>query len=140
MKRIKKTYNGVVPNGKILNSYSTSQNDGYSCDYINEYIDFENIRTKITKSSNVSEVYIFTAYRKGTRCYLNAVLDYYDGVIFTLDNSIKPKYNEIAIGNNYSTSNTKTATITITANSTNITAKVYGTSNPYLSLHLEWEI
>ena len=35
MKRIIKTYNGVVPNGKLLNSYSTSQNDGYSCDYIN---------------------------------------------------------------------------------------------------------
>lgn len=33
--RIRKTYNGVVPNGKILNSYSTSQSDGYSCEYIN---------------------------------------------------------------------------------------------------------
>lgn len=34
--RIRKTYNGVVPNGKILNTRDTSQNDTYSCDYINE--------------------------------------------------------------------------------------------------------
>lgn len=37
MKRIRKTYNGVVPNGKILNTYSDSQNDGYSCDFFNSH-------------------------------------------------------------------------------------------------------
>lgn len=34
--KIKKIYNGVVPNGKILNLKSTSQNDTYSCSYIND--------------------------------------------------------------------------------------------------------
>ena len=34
--KIKKIYNGVVPNGKILNSKNTSQNDTYSCSYIND--------------------------------------------------------------------------------------------------------
>lgn len=36
--KIKKIYNGVVPNGKILNSESTSQNDTYSCSYINDNV------------------------------------------------------------------------------------------------------
>ena len=33
--KIKKTYNGVVPNGKVLNKNSSSVTDTYSCDYIN---------------------------------------------------------------------------------------------------------
>lgn len=33
--KIKKTYQGVVPNGKILNDVSDSPIDTYSCDYIN---------------------------------------------------------------------------------------------------------
>lgn len=37
--KIKKIYNGVVPNGKILNSKNTSQNDTYSCNYINDKSD-----------------------------------------------------------------------------------------------------
>lgn len=35
MKLIRKTYNGVVPNGKVLNSNSSSVTDTYSCDYTN---------------------------------------------------------------------------------------------------------
>ena len=34
-KLIRKTYNGVVPNGKVLNKNSSSVTDTYSCDYIN---------------------------------------------------------------------------------------------------------
>lgn len=36
---IKKTYNGVVPSGKVLNNKSENQNDTYSCDYINKLIE-----------------------------------------------------------------------------------------------------
>lgn len=34
--KIKKTFQGVIPENKILNAESTSQTDTYSCDYINE--------------------------------------------------------------------------------------------------------
>lgn len=37
--KIRKTYNGVVPNGKVLNKNSSSVTDTYSCDYINNNID-----------------------------------------------------------------------------------------------------
>ena len=33
--KIRKTYEGVVPTGKLLNSYSTSSSDTYNCEYIN---------------------------------------------------------------------------------------------------------
>lgn len=33
--KIKKTFQGVIPENKILNTESTSQTDTYSCDYIN---------------------------------------------------------------------------------------------------------
>ena len=33
--KIKKTFQGVIPENKILNAESTSQTDTYSCDYIN---------------------------------------------------------------------------------------------------------
>lgn len=35
--KIRKTYQGVVPNGKVLNSNSSSVIDTYSCDYINKF-------------------------------------------------------------------------------------------------------
>ena len=34
--KIKKTFQGVIPENKILNAESISQTDTYSCDYINE--------------------------------------------------------------------------------------------------------
>ena len=33
--KIRKTYEGVVPTGKLLNSYSTSSSDTYNCNYVN---------------------------------------------------------------------------------------------------------
>lgn len=33
--RIRKTYQGEIPENKIVNSYSESQTDTYSCDYLN---------------------------------------------------------------------------------------------------------
>lgn len=38
MKKIRKTYSGVVPNGKVLNSRNNSQQDTYSSDYLNRAI------------------------------------------------------------------------------------------------------
>ena len=35
--KIRKTYQGVVPNGKVLNNNSSSVTDTYSCDYINKF-------------------------------------------------------------------------------------------------------
>lgn len=47
--KIKKIYQGTVPENKIVNTYSASQTDVYSCNYINEfninYIDNEEIKT-----------------------------------------------------------------------------------------------
>lgn len=36
--KIKKTFQGVIPENKILNAESASQTDTYSCDYINEKV------------------------------------------------------------------------------------------------------
>lgn len=38
MKRIRKMYSGVVPNGKVLTTKNYSQIDTYSCDYLNDVI------------------------------------------------------------------------------------------------------
>lgn len=38
MKKIRKTYSGVVPNGKVLNSRNNSLQDTYSSDYLNRTI------------------------------------------------------------------------------------------------------
>ena len=61
MKRIRKTYNGVVPNGKLLNTYSGSQNDGYSCDYINSELD--DVNTILTNLNENAIVYKDTVYK-----------------------------------------------------------------------------
>lgn len=36
--KIKKQFQGVIPENKILNTESTSQTDTYSCEYINEQV------------------------------------------------------------------------------------------------------
>lgn len=38
MKRIRKNYSGVVPNGKVLNTKNNSLEDTYSCNYLNDNI------------------------------------------------------------------------------------------------------
>lgn len=81
--RIKKTYNGVVPNGKILNSYSTSQNDGYSCDFVNSlfnqigsriYTRFRNTLTTSSFGINVGTMDRETYLVLGTTNNLGSVL------------------------------------------------------------------
>lgn len=50
--RIKKTYKSFVPSGKIVNSRSTSNDNTYSCDYIN------NINTYSTEEVKTGETWI----------------------------------------------------------------------------------
>lgn len=58
--KIKKTYQGELPENKIVNTSSTSQTDTYSCDYINNSIDSSREKSAIlvtlseNKSFNVS--------------------------------------------------------------------------------------
>ena len=56
--KIKKIYQGELPENKILNAQSTSQTDTYSCDYINNLStnggssEVETIRVRYASSSN----------------------------------------------------------------------------------------
>lgn len=52
--RIRKTYQTVVPTGKVLNSESSSLNDTYSCDYINNN-KFNEISTYSTEEKVVGK-------------------------------------------------------------------------------------
>ena len=52
--KIRKTYQGVVPNGKVLNKDSSSVTDTYSCDYINN-----NVKWKSLGSTTGGEVITF---------------------------------------------------------------------------------
>ncbi len=129
-----------IPNA--LNEYSTSTTDGYNCNFINEnIIDVVDISSLITKTSNVGTLYSLDAYKKGSRCYLNTIFDLNAvGNVFTIDNSILPKYGEIATITNYDTNTTGTGIARIVANVSNISVDVYGTKKAYAAMHIEWEI
>lgn len=45
--RIKKMYQGTVPENKILDTYSTSATDTYSCNYVNELETYSTDETRI---------------------------------------------------------------------------------------------
>lgn len=45
--RIKKMYQGTVPENKILDTYSTSATDTYSCNYVNELETYSTDETKV---------------------------------------------------------------------------------------------
>lgn len=48
MKRIRKTYQAVVPNGKVLTTKSNSNSDTYSCEYINDKTKISDYSTEET--------------------------------------------------------------------------------------------
>ena len=59
--KIRKTYQGVVPNGKVLNSNSSSVIDTYSCDYINNIVKWKSLGSTtggevITFSNDFNEI------------------------------------------------------------------------------------
>lgn len=76
MKKIRKTYSGVVPNGKVLNSRNNSQQDTYSSDYLNrtipdtndlgeivvDDIKCKNIFKETSNKTNVTTAYIGLVY------------------------------------------------------------------------------
>ena len=125
----------------FLNEQSNSTTDGYSANYINNLNKIINITSKITKTANVGTIYLLEAYQKGSRCYLNAQFDINNsGNIFTLDNSILPKYTEISIAENYSTAGAFPVIVKATNNNTNISVDIFGTRLSYCAFHLEWEI
>ena len=99
------------------------------------------ISSLITKTSNVGALYSLDAYKKGSRCYLNTIFDLNAvGNVFTLDNSLLPKYGEIATITNYDTGSTGAGTARISANNLNISVDVYGTKKAYAAMHIEWEV
>lgn len=49
--RIKKMYQGTVPKNKILDTYSTSATDTYSCNYVNNNFDRKGNMLKIFEGS-----------------------------------------------------------------------------------------
>lgn len=70
MKYIRKTYQALVPEGKILNASSNSQNDTYSCGYLN-YI-FDNLDERqygfqrLYANDNLNDLYT----EKGIKFYI----------------------------------------------------------------------
>lgn len=70
--KIRKTYQGVVPTGKVLNSESSSLNDTYSCDYINEkFNDIETIDISNYKTNNIQSITRATITRSGNIYHIN---------------------------------------------------------------------
>lgn len=55
--KIQKKYQGTVPENKILDMYSESNTDTYSCNYLNNFIKVENGNlTLVSKNSGVTNV------------------------------------------------------------------------------------
>lgn len=94
-KKIKKNYNGVVPNGKVLNSNSSSLTDTYSCDYINKNYDTK-VYTGYFNGNNLL-VKNYDAIKQGNLVSLNINLRNETGssvsgtFIFGISSELKPK-------------------------------------------------
>lgn len=124
----------------IVNAHSTSTTNAYSCNYF-EPVDISSL---ITKNSNkIGTIYAISAYKKGTRCYFECQCDLLaeGATLFTLDNSIKPKYTSFGNGVNYQSGSSQPMIIKTTANSTTIDCNIYASSlKSYATIHLEWEV
>lgn len=55
--KIRKAFQGTVPENKILDTYSTSQTDTYSCNYVNDLIKTEILTINIGSVAGNGEVY-----------------------------------------------------------------------------------
>lgn len=55
--KIRKAYQGTVPENKILDTYSESQTDTYSCNYVNKSNDYSTTETVIGKWVNGKNIY-----------------------------------------------------------------------------------
>lgn len=127
---------GVV--AQVVNQHSESTTNVYSCNYF-EPVDISSLITKTTKVGTITSM---KAYKKGTRCYLSAQFAMSgEGILFTLDSSITPKYTEFGSGTNYQSGTSQPMIIKTTANSANISASVYASDiKTNAIIHLEWEV
>ena len=111
---------------------------------VNNLYDVVDISSKITPTSNVGTIYDISAYKKGNRCYLNAIFDLLslsdNGSIFLIDNSILPSKDEIESATNYDTGNTTSAYVRINERNNKIQLILYGSKRDYCALHIEWEV
>lgn len=132
---------GVV--AQVVNEYSESTSNVYSCDYINSLSYTEDISNKITKTSKVGTVYAMQAYKKGSRCYFSAQFDLLQegSGLFTIDASLRPKYFEVGTGINYQAGSSEPIIIKISANTLSIDSNLYASAlKSYAIIHIEWEV
>lgn len=129
---------GVV--AQVVNEYSTSTTDVYSCNYINSRVDVSSL---ITKSSKVGTVYLKQAYKKGNRVYFSAQFEILQegAELFTIDSSLKPIYAEVGNGTNYQAGASVPMIVKVSANGSSIDSNVYASSVlSYAAIHIEWEV
>lgn len=71
--KIKKIYQGSLPENKILNSRSTSQTDTYSCDYLNNL----ELTSEITFTKNEADnIYYYNIYATKNEVQISADIRY----------------------------------------------------------------
>ena len=60
--RIRKAFQGSIPPNKILDTYSTSQTDTYSCNYVNNFTNYSTSEIAVGKWINGKTIYrkVFT--------------------------------------------------------------------------------
>ena len=63
--KIRKVFQGQVPENKIMSEYSTSQTDTYSCDYINNNTSFAQLYYQNTSTAGGKWSYISPAVSSG---------------------------------------------------------------------------
>lgn len=136
----------AMPVGDTLPIGSEVEYNGSVVPYGWEEVGLEDISSKITPTSLVTNVYSISAYKKENRCFLNAQVEISNkGNILTLANDIKPKRAESWIANNYSTNAqgiNNCGFVRLKNNNENIEFNLIGAANiaPYLVFHAEWEV
>ena len=141
--KIKKVHQTTRTDAQVIDGYSDSTKDAYSCSYINSLQYTEDISDKITKTSKVGTVYAMQAYKKGSRCYFSAQFDLIQegSSLFAIDASLKPKYFEVGTGLNYQAGSSEPMIIKISANTLSIDCNVYASAlKSYAVIHIEWEV
>ena len=82
--KIQKKFQGTIPENKIVNTYSTSQTDTYSCDYVNKKLDGISTKSKMTIGLSANQTHNST-----TKVALNTVMNSIGNKFTLIDNGIK---------------------------------------------------
>lgn len=127
--KIKKTFQTTVPTGKVLNNYTESNTDTYSCDYVNEletyYTDETRVGTWIDGKPIYRKVYQISISQANVDVNTNLNISNLDKVL-NFSGSISS--NGLYVPLNYSYSNTNVRCY-ITASLIQITSAFTGTAN-----------